>query len=90
MCCIEHQMTIQSPLVYELYNLASSERHLHHCAVDREAESRGGELGVLRLREYPLVGKSTLSKLKKNFIKNFVILTSNKNMTNYVRIRVNP
>ena len=25
-------MTIQSPLVYELYNLASSERHLHHCA----------------------------------------------------------
>ena len=26
-------MTIQSPLVYELYNLASSERNLHHCAV---------------------------------------------------------
>ena len=25
-------MTIQSPLVYELYNLASSERDLHHCA----------------------------------------------------------
>ena len=25
-------MTIQSPLVYELCNLASSERHLHHCA----------------------------------------------------------
>ena len=25
-------MTIQSPLVYELYNVASSERHLHHCA----------------------------------------------------------
>ena len=26
-------MTIQSPLVYDLYNLASSERHLHHCTV---------------------------------------------------------
>ena len=26
-------MTIQSPLVYELCNLASSERHLHHCAM---------------------------------------------------------
>ena len=26
-------MTIQSPLVYELYNLASSERHLHHCVM---------------------------------------------------------
>ena len=26
-------MTIQSPLVYELCNLASSERHLHHCAL---------------------------------------------------------
>ena len=26
-------MTIQSPLVYELCNLASSERHLHHCVL---------------------------------------------------------
>ena len=34
---------------------------------------RGGELGVLRVREHPLVAKSTLSKLKKNFTKHFVI-----------------
>ena len=40
---------------------------------------RGGELGVLRVREHPLVAKSTLSKLKKNFTKHFVILRSNKN-----------
>ena len=35
----EHQMTIQSPLVYELCNLASSERHLHHCARVRVTDS---------------------------------------------------
>ena len=49
--------------------------------------SRGGELGVLRVREHPLsaqvhplTAKSTLSKLKKNFVKYLVILRSNKNM----------
>ena len=48
---------------------------------------RGGELGVLRVREHPLsaqmrplTAKSTLSKLKKNFVKYLVILRSNKNM----------
>ena len=46
------------------------------------AGARGGELGVLRAREHPLVGKSTLSKSNKNFIKHFVILRSNKNMMN--------
>ena len=42
---------------------------------------RGGELGVLRVREHPLseqvhplTAKSTLSKLKKNFVKCLVIL----------------
>ena len=49
--------------------------------------ARGGELGVLRVREHPLsaqvhplTAKSTLSKLKKNFVKYLVILRSNKNM----------
>ena len=37
----KHQMTIQSPLVYELYNLASSERHLHHCGPGRPDTGQG-------------------------------------------------
>ena len=48
---------------------------------------RGRELGVLRVREHPLsaqvhplTAKSTLSKLKKIFVKYLVILRSNKNM----------
>ena len=49
------------------------------------SELRGGELGVLRVREHPLsaqvhplTAKSTLPKLKKNFVKYLVILRSNK------------
>ena len=50
---------------------------------------RGGELlGVLRVREHPLVAKSTLSKLMKNFIKHFVMLRSSKNVMFEVRIRL--
>ena len=41
---------------------------------------RGGELGVLRVREHPLITKSTLSNLKKSFMKHFVILRSSTNM----------
>ena len=50
-------------------------------------ETRGGELGVLRVCEHPLsaqvhplTAKSTLSKLKKYFVKCLVILRSNKNI----------
>ena len=52
--------------------------------------ARGGELGVLRVREHPLVAKSTLSILNKNFIEHFIILRSNKNTMFEVRIRANP
>ena len=41
----EHQMTIQSPLVYGLFILASSERYLHHCAF-RGSEPRTSRLPV--------------------------------------------
>ena len=50
-------------------------------------EIRGGELGVLRVREHPLsaqvhplTAKSTVEKLNKNFVKYPEILRSNKNM----------
>ena len=52
-----------------------------------KTKSRGGESRVLRVHEHPLsaqvhplTAKSTLSKLKKNFVKYLVILRSNKNM----------
>ena len=55
---------------------------------------RGGELGVLRVREHPLsaqvhplTAKSTLSKLKKNFVKYLVILRSNKKY-DYLRLNL--
>ena len=72
----------------------SSVLHARVCDVRgiRQASvlARGGELGVLRVREHPLVAKSTPSILKKNFIKHFIILRSNKNMMSEVRIRPNP
>ena len=59
-------------------------------AVRHRVRCRGGELGVLRVRKHPLVAKSTLSILKKNLTKHFIILRSNKNMMSEVRIRANP
>ena len=53
---------------------------------------RGGKLGVLRVHEHPVVAKSTLSNLKKNFIKHIIPNAKDptKNMMCEVRIRVNP
>ena len=41
---------------------------------------QGWRIRVLGVREHPLVTKSTLSNLKKSFMKHVVILRSNTNM----------
>ena len=69
------------PTVYGT-NTEACQYLLWHVA--RAAWGRGGELGVLGVREHPLVTKSTLSNLKKSFMKHFVILRSSTNIITYL------